>query len=224
MGMGREPLWSCAHYQADSADAVHACGDSAGESVSGSNLFKGSLDYRLGVKDSWGPFPGAEMQWHLEAPTNPATMEFSFNLALPVPGRSGGSGNPEPEADFHHKIGAGWGIGAWADNSFFLEYAASRKLGGPLWFGNMRATYLATQIGEVLGDDFSQPLPSDRTLVFQAALGASFRLPDWVLAPDFIIPQINVTLPQVPTGERRFRSDDIPLAQWDASLGLGWGI
>ncbi len=211
LGMGRQSLWTCSHYLVDSAGAAHACGDSSGESVSDGAIFQGSIDYRLGVKDSWGPFPGAEIEWHLEAPTNPATMEFSLNLALP----GGGSA-------FHHKLGAGWGIGAWADNSLFMEYAASRGMGNSLLFGNVRATYLATQINEVLAEDFSEPLPSNRTLVFQSALGVWYRLPDWFLVPDFLIPQINVTLPQIPAGERRFRRADIPLVQWDANLGFGW--
>lgn len=214
LGMGRQSQWKCSGYQADSTDAAHACGDSTGESVSKSELFKGSVDYRLGLKDSWGPFPGAELQWHLEAPTNPATMEFSLNLAMP-----GGK-----SSQFRHKLGAGWGIGAWADNSFFLEYSASRKVGLPLFFGNVRATYLATQIGEVLGGDFSAPLPSDRTLVLQSGMGILLRLPAWFLAPDFLIPQFNVTLPQIPSGEQDFRRRDIPMAQWDMSFGFGWGI
>lgn len=228
LGVGRQPLWTCSGFQADSTDASHACGDSTGETTGKSDLFKGSIDYRLGVKDVWGPFPGAELQWHLEAPTNPATMEFSFNLALPtLGGGSGGVGGGKAagegkDPEFRHKLGAGWGMGAWADNSFFLEYAASRNVGLPLFFGNLRATYLATQIGEVLDDDFSQPLPSDQVLVLQAALGVYFRLPAWFLAPDFVIPQFNVTLPQVPSGERMFRRGDIPLAQWDMNFGLGW--
>jgi hypothetical protein len=212
LGMGRQTIWDCAHYQADTSDAAHACGDSTGESVRKSDLFKGSVDYRLGLKDAWGPFPGVELQWHLEAPTNPATMEFGVNLALP-----GGQA-------FRHKMGAGWGIGAWADNSFYLEYAASRGFGRPLFFGNLRATYLATQIGTVLAGDFAEPLPSDRTLVFQAGFGMSYRLPDWFLVPDFVIPQFNVTVPQIPAGDREFRRGDVPRAQWDMNLGLGWGI
>jgi hypothetical protein len=217
VGMGRQSLWTCSQYQADSAGAAHACGERSGESVTSSAILQGSIDYRLGVKDSWGPFPGAEIQWHLEAPTNPATMEFGLNLALP-----GGTA-------FHHKAGAGWGIGAWADNSLYLEYSASRRfaspsLRNPLVFGNLRATYLATQMEDVLQSDFSEPLPSHRTLVFQAAIGTLFRLPEWILVPDFLAPQFNVTFPQLPSGEQKFRGQDIPPVQWDVNLGFGWGF
>jgi hypothetical protein len=211
LGAGRQPIWHCGHEAADSA-ASHVCGDSAGEAATQTHVFKGSVDFRLGLKDSLGPFPGAELQWHLEAPTNPATMEFGVNLGLP-----GG-------AAFRHEVGVGWGIGAWADNSFYLQYSASRPVGGPLLFGNLRVTWLATQIGEVLGDDFTQPLPSNRHLVLQAGAGLFLRLPDWVVVPDFLIPQVNLTLPQIPSGEKKFRGGDIPSGQWDANLGFGWAF
>lgn len=211
LGAGREQLWSCHPAASDSAGR-HACGDSAGERVSHGETFKGSLDFRLGLAERWGPFPGAELEWHLEAPTNPATMEFALNLGLPGSER------------FHEKIGAGWGIGAWADNSVFMEYAASRGTGRPLWFGNVRVTWLATQIGDVLGDDFAAPLPSHQHLVAQAGAGLSWRLPDWPVVPDFVIPQFNATFPQIPAGPGRYRPGDIPLVQWDMSLGLGWAL
>jgi hypothetical protein len=220
LGVGRQPQFTCAHYHTDSTVAEHACdeNDSGVERVRKSDIFKGSFDYRLGLKDKWGPFPGAELEWHVEAPTSPVTMEFAMNLALPT-------GNPAPTAaSFHHKLGAGWGIGAWADNSFFLEYAASKSVGPPLFFSNLRGTYLATQIGDVLRDDFSKPLPSHRVLVFQAGGGIFLRLPDWPVAPDFLIPQVIVTLPQVPAGDRKFKRADIPLAQWDMNLGFGWAF
>jgi hypothetical protein len=220
VGLGRQPQWTCAHYNSDSTGAAHACDEdgSGSEIARKSDVFKGSFNYRLGLKDHWGPFPGSELEWHVEAPTGPVTMEFAMNLALPT-------GNPAPDAQaFRHKLGAGWGIGAWADNSFFLEYAASRNVGLPRFFGNLRATYLATQISDVLGDDFSKPLPSHRVLIVQAGMGASFRIHDWPVVPDFLIPQLNVTLPQVPSGDQKFLRNDIPWAQWDLNLGLGWAF
>jgi hypothetical protein len=209
LGMGRQTVWRCAGGS-DSA-AAHVCGDSAGESAERGQLFKGSVDFRLGIAKAWGPFPGAELQWRMEAPTSPATMEFGLNLALP------GS------AAFRHKIGAGWGIGAWADNSLFAEYAASRSLGRPSLFGNLRVTWMATPIEEVLGSDFISPLPSRRRLVAQAGAGVAYRLPEWPVVPDLIIPQFNATFPQVPGGGR-FRAADVPPVQWDMSLGIGWAL
>ena len=214
VGLGRQPLWKCSRSEADSLSPKIACNeDETGkEKISKSQILKGSIDYRLGLRDKWGPFPGVEMEWHFEVPTNPASMEFALNLALPAPEK------------MHHKFGAGWGVGAWADNSFFAEYALSRSVGNNLIFGNGRVTYLATQIVDVLGEDFAKPFPSNQHMVFQSALGFFYRLPPWPVIPDFIIPQVNATLPAVPAGEQRFKATDIPLFQWDASLGLGWGF
>ena len=212
LGGGLQPLWRCSGSPADTS-ARHACNenDSGTERVRRSEVFKGSVDYRLGVRDKWGPFPGVEMEWHMEVPTNPATMEFALNLALPA-------------RSFHHKIGAGWGIGAWADNSVFMEYAASRRQGAFTGFGNFRTTWLATQIGDVMGEDFAKPFPSNQHLVFQTGLGLFYFLPDWLLVPDFIVPYVSLTLPQVPSGDQKFKAADIPLQQWDANLGLGWAF
>ncbi len=212
LGAGRQPLWRCSHPGGDSTSSKVACDESGDgqEKISRSQMFKGSYDYRLGVRNQWGPFPGVELEWHFEVPTNPATMEFAMNVALPA------------SAGYHHKLGAGWGVGAWADNSLFAEYAVSRSLGNHLAFSNLRATWLATQIGDVLGEDFAKPFPSNQHWVFQSGMGFLYRLPAWRIVPDFIIPQVNLTLPTVPAGEQKFRPLDIPLLQWDASLGVGW--
>lgn len=209
-GLGRQPRWACSAP----ADSLHpkACDEdgSGGERVSRSDVPQVSLDYRLGIGDHVGPFPGAELQWHLEAPTNPVSLEFALNLAMPAWG------------GMHHMLGAGWGIGAWADNSLFLQYAASRRVGLPLFFANARLTLLATQMPRVLKDDFARALPSDRVLVLQSGFGARFPLPHAPFAPDFLVPQFNVSYPQIPAGDREFRRSDIPPLQWDMNLGLGW--
>ncbi len=211
-GIGRQPVWTCAHAPGDSIQAKVACNEdgSGGQAIHSTNWGKGSLDYRLGIADHWGPFPGVEAQWHFEAPTNPATMEFALNFALPAP------------HGWHHKMGGGWGVGAWADDSFFAEYAMGLEAGKHTLFLNARTTYLATQIGDVLGEDFAKPFPSNQHWVFQTAYGMVYRMPDWVIVPDFIIPEVNLTLPSVPSGEQKFKPSDIPTLQWDINLGIGW--
>jgi hypothetical protein len=212
LGASRQTLWHCDHAAADTIASELACNENPNglQKVSQSSLFKGSINYRLGLKNKWGPFPGAEMEWHLEVPTNPATMEFALNLGLPAaPG-------------YHHKIGAGWGVGAWADKSIFGDYAISRSFGENRAFTDLRVTWLATQIGEVLGQDFSKPFPSNQHLIVQSALGFFYQLPAWRIAPDFIIPQFNITYPTLPSGDQKFKASDIPLFQWDGNLGFGW--
>jgi hypothetical protein len=209
LGLGRQPLWRCSAPADSTARACNEDG-SGSERVFRTEAVQASIDYRLGIADKIGPFPGAELEWHLEAPTNPASLEFSVNLGMPAWG------------SMRHMVGAGWGIGAWSDNSLFLEYAASRRLGIPLFFTNLRATLLATQLPRVLQDDFSRALPSERVLVVQSGFGVRFPLPSWRLAPDFVIPHFNLTYPQLPAGDRVFRGQDIPSLQWDMNLGLGW--
>ncbi len=211
---GYQTLWRCADYQNDSATGKRLCNaDASGqEKVTSLAIFKGGIDYRLGLRDHFGPFPGVELQWHLEVPTNPLSMEFALNLALPAP------------VSWHHALGLGWGVGAWAGNSYSLEYALSRNWGSWRPFGNMRATYLATQIGEVLEGNFSQPLPYHPRWVFQSGAGLRWEWPNWILAPDYVIPALNLTWPQIPSGEQKFKREDIPALQWDFHLGLGWGF
>jgi len=214
LGGGRQVLWRCADYQNDSATGRRPCNqDQTGrEKVEQSQIFKGSLDYRLGLKNEWKGFPGFEMQWHLEAPTNPLTMEFALQLGMPGPDV------------LRHALGAGWGTGAWAGNTFFLEYAVSLAHGRPKPFANFRLSYLATQIGDVLDGDFSKPLPYDPRWVAQGGIGFFYRFPDWTLFPDFIIPNLHLTWPQVPPGGQKFSREDISFLQWDIQLGMGWDI
>ncbi|MEO7424258.1 MAG: hypothetical protein ABI036_03665, partial [Fibrobacteria bacterium] len=89
-----------------------------------------SLSYRLGVRGQWGPFTGVELGWLVEAPTNPGTVEFDVKLGLPL----------DKRFRAHHSLSAGWGVGMWADNSYFLEYAASRDLGAHSLYSNYRFT------------------------------------------------------------------------------------
>jgi hypothetical protein len=95
-------------------------------------------------------------------------------------------------------------------------------VGLPLFFANMRMTLLATQMPRVLKDDFARALPSDQTLVLQSGFGVRFPLPALPFAPDFLVPQFNLSYPQLPAGDRDFRRADIPSLQWNMNLGLGW--
>jgi hypothetical protein len=151
---------------------------------------KYSLDYRLGILGKWGPFPGADIGLHFEAPTNPATGEFDFRLGLPVPGKR----------PWHHSLSAGWGIGVWADNSYFLEYALSRSWGENALFANYRATHLATQFADLVDAETDRRFAIHPRLIHQASLGFDWELPEIPVIPDFIVPQAILTYPLAPAG------------------------
>ena len=76
-------------------------------------LYKYSIDYSFGAMDTVIFFRGLQLGIHLEAPTNPGTLEFNGLLGLPAPSL------------FHQYVELGWGIGMWADNSLFAGYGLS---------------------------------------------------------------------------------------------------
>lgn len=174
---------------------------------------KGSLGYRLGVYGPFGPFAGAEIGLHLEAPTNPASAEFDMKIGLPLP-----KGIP-----FHHSLTGGLGIGAWADNSYFGEYALSRAFGSNDLFVNYRATYLASQIVDIMGSESRRHFQSRRRMIHQASLGFFWTLPALPVLPDFLVPLVVLTYPLAPVGSGTpppdYLLDD---HAWDISVGMGW--
>jgi hypothetical protein len=158
--------------------------------VSSFAIPKFSLDYRLGVRGAWGPFTGVEMGWHLEAVTNPATAEFDLKFGLPIPKRY----------NAQHSLSAGWGVGMWADNSWFFEYAASHNLGDGdrhAVFGNYRYTILATQPVDLENSFRGWKFVSNRGHAHQVALGAFIRWPAMFLLPDYVVPEAVATFPVV---------------------------
>lgn len=173
-----------------------------------------SLGYRLGVHGRLGPITGVELGLHLETPTNPASGEFDLKLGLPVPGNR----------PYHHSLSAGWGIGAWADNSYFLEYAASRFWGGNDLFFNYRATYLATQLPDLQGSESAHRFNTKRRLIHQAALGFTWTLPEFPVLPDFIAPEVVLTYPLAPNGKEVNPDLNLDDRMWDLNLGLGWSF
>jgi hypothetical protein len=172
-----------------------------------------SLGYRLGIHGRFGPFTGAEIGLHLEAPTSPASAEFDLKLGLPLP-----EGVP-----YRHSLSAGWGIGAWADNSWFLEYAASRAFGESDLFVNYRAGYLATQAGEITSNSAKNTFRRNPRWIHQAAFGFRWTLPAIPVVPDFLIPQIGLTYPLAPGSESDVPAFVLDDRMWSFALGMGWG-
>lgn len=176
---------------------------------------KFSIGYRLGVRGPWGPLTGVEMGWHLEAVTNPGTIEFDLKFGLPLPHRL--------IAKHHHSVSAGWGVGMWADNSWFLEYAASRDLGRHSVYGNYRYTWLATQPSEIDESFETWKFESHMGHAHQAGLGIYLRLPDIFLIPDYITPQANITFPvKAPFVKVDAELMDPVLLNYN--LGFGWNF
>jgi hypothetical protein len=174
---------------------------------------KFSVSYRLGVRGKWGPFSGVEMGWLVEAPTNPGTVEFDLKFGLPG----------IRTLNVRHSLSAGWGVGMWADNSYFAEYAASRSFGAHALYGSYRFTYLATQPSQLDSSFDNWKFTSRRRSIHQAALGLYFQLPDWTLVPDYVTPQVNFSFPVVaPFTE--IASDKLEPVLTNFNFGFGWNF
>jgi hypothetical protein len=176
------------------------------------SAFKGSLGYRLGMTGPRGFITGTEIGLHLEAPTNPVSGEFDLKIGLRVPA----------DRPYHHSLSAGWGIGIWADNSYFLEYALSRAFGGSDLFAAYRGTWLATQIADLGGSEDDRRFKSKRRLIHQATIGFSWTLPAIPVVPDFLAPMAVLTYPLAPFAEEKIPDHLLDDHLWDLSLGMGW--
>jgi|GEM_PF-990586 len=179
-----------------------------------SHLISGSLAWRLGVRKAWGPLTGVDVGWRLEAPTGPASLELDTRLGLPL---------PERLPDWSHSISLGWGIGAWADNSWFGEYALSRGFGAYRPFANARLTYLATQPSDLGVRSTFNRFDAYRRWVGQGVLGCEIILPPLFLLPRRILPTVVMAYPAIPFTVEYVHAAtngiDVSLA-----LGLSWGL
>jgi hypothetical protein len=173
---------------------------------------KASLGYRLGVAGRLGPFPGADIGLRLEAPTNPVSAEFDLRLGLPAP-RAGA---------WRHSLSGGWIIGAWADNSWFAEYAWSHDWGGNAVFANYRATNLATQFADLADAEGSRRFASRRRLIHQVSLGWIWNLPAVPVLPDYLAPAGTLTYPLAPDGFDAIPDRYLDDHAFEFALGIGW--
>ncbi|MDQ3000685.1 MAG: hypothetical protein M3Y08_05435 [Fibrobacterota bacterium] len=187
--------------------------DTIPQELSTQPLPKFSLSYRLGVRGAWGPFTGVEMGWQIEAPTNPGTVEFDLKFGLPLP----------KKLKAQHSLSAGWGVGMWADNAWFGEYAASRNFGPHALYGNYRFTYMATQPAELDSSFNNWKFSSHRRYSNQASLGFFYRMPDWVLLPDYLSPQVTFTFPVTPAFYS-IAPSYLPGHVMNVNMGFGWNF
>jgi hypothetical protein len=178
------------------------------------SLPKIGLDYRLGVSGKWGPFTGTEIGLHLEGPTNPITAEFDLKFGLPIP----------KKLSIQHSLSAGWMIGAWADNSYFAEYAISKIWGENCLFANYRFTRLATQPADLVDSFDDKYFNHKQRWIHQASLGFTWTLPEVMILPDFIVPQAILSYPLAPFGQDKIPEYFLDEHALDFNLGFGWNF
>lgn len=166
------------YYPYDPETETFSLDTTAVETVTPSTLSRETeshfgLAWRLGALGPFGPFTGLEVGLQTEVPTAPISQEFRVALGLP--------GSDSIRA---HSLIAGWGTGMWADDTWFLQYAASRTFGPCRVFGSLRGAIQATYIADLLDGDKLEHL---RTWDVQLGTGARVKLgrapvlPDWLL-------------------------------------------
>ncbi len=176
-------------------------------------LPKFSLGYRIGVRDSWGPFTGVDIGFQFEAPSFYATALFDMRLGLPR----------LPIKNVHHALGAGFLIGAWADNGYFGDYAISKSFGKNELYSSFRILYHNTLITQMedMAENFK--IPHKRRWVYQSALGGKWVLPELKIMPDFLTPQFTATFPTVHvTSDERGDNLYRKKIELKFNLGMGW--
>lgn len=168
--------------------------------------------WRLGVRREWGPFKGVELGWNLDVPTEPASLEFWGKLGLPG----------FADTNTAHSVTAGWGIGLWADNSWWLEYALSHRFGAVRpWVGS-RLLWQATRADDI-EIDVGKKLVSHKRWIGQAFAGASVELPPAVILPDWLALEATWTAPGAAMGLRRFQESSVnPYGLVGLHFGMGW--
>jgi hypothetical protein len=164
-----------------------------------------AMMWRLGALGPFGPFTGLQLGIQAEGATNPVSQEY--HLAVGLPGS---------DSLVAHSLIGGWGTGLWADNSWFLQYAASRRIGVFRTYGSVRATLQASQFQDLFGSD---KLEHRRTWDYQAAAGVRADLPSIAVLPDWVVLGATVDL-----GYAGYPGIDAPEGKQPSGLGMAWGF
>jgi hypothetical protein len=164
-----------------------------------------ALHWRLGALGPFGPFVGLEVGMQTEFLTAPVSQEF--NVALGLPGS---------DSVVAHAVMVGWGIGMWADNSWFAQYAASREAGRLRVFGSARSTLQASVNQSDIG---SGRFNHSRHWDFQVAAGVKYRLGEVFLLPDWVGLGGTVDL-----GNLGYPSLDFDQLEQQSGIGFAWAV
>jgi len=178
----------------------------------------GSSIWRLGIRKDWGPFTGVDIGWQMEFP---GTLDFDARFGLPRP----------DSVLWHHSISAGWGIGNWADNSWFLEYAWSYPItANTLFYASFRETYLATQFLDLRITDNNRDddlFGHSRRFLHQASTGLRLgRFGGAFFVPDYFHFNLYTGYPNLmmfgPVADQVMLDQGYPPVDIIFSVGLEW--
>ncbi len=172
--------------------------------------------FRLGLRDEWGPFMGAELGYYFQVANSGA---FDLTLALPKTDSSIG---------FYHSIALGWQWGFWTDNSWFMEYALSKKWGATKLFANYRGIIQSTSLGDLAFEDTKSEnnnrdiFTHNRSWVNQLTTGIEWDLPEIYIIPDVIHISFFYQNPTRGFNTPLAEQDKLPQSFSTFNLGMKW--
>ena len=215
LGMASIPVTTCEGKAKRGSDGFVVCPEA--------KLQTGPLPsytWSLGVREKWGPFTGVEIGWMAEAL---GTIDFNAKLGLP--------GFKEHPA-WHHAIMTGWGLGNWADNTLFLEYAiswyAKKRL---LLYTNARGSHVATslkdlELSDLETDDKSNVFKHHQRWLLQNTWGVRIGPFDVPVLPKFYDVNVHMGTPKLmfPGGvpSKDVVKDGYPSMYTAIGMGLTW--
>jgi hypothetical protein len=161
-----------------------------------------NLNYRLGVLKKYPFGGGLELGWMFEAPV---ALERSGAASLECDSRFGFKAFRLGKGVFHHNMAAGWLIGQWVDNSWYLEYAAGYEIKTTILYAGYRGILAGTDFISKDGDPFEYVddglgfgrfRPSSRSWNNRMILGLRWYTGEVLFIPDYFIPEISVIFPE----------------------------
>lgn len=163
-GLATNRVYNCDDYNEDTKKC---------ERTSGIDFYQPAISWRLGVREKWGPLTGVDIGWAIEFP---GTLEFDSRFGLPTNSN-----------DWQHNMAVGWGIGNWADNTWYSEYAVSINtvnFGKTDWdssahltlWANYRLSWMATllldlEMNDLENDEDPSVFKSDKRFLNQWSTG-----------------------------------------------------
>ncbi|MGL1900917.1 MAG: hypothetical protein OCC49_02185 [Fibrobacterales bacterium] len=214
-GVGSNTIFNCSrdydnweYSNNDSTVYTKTCQSNENEIIDDELAPQISRKFRLGVRDDWGPFPGVDIGYSLEAPGG---VEFDGRLALPGLSES-----------LYHSLSVGWIIGLWADNTVFLEYAFSKEVGKNSFYVNLRESYIATQAYDLEFDEDSEEMfKHNRNWATQLGFGMRHEGKRQFFFPNVFYAHGTITAPAFSFVDR-IEGDMRPMYQFSPSVGVGW--
>ncbi len=214
-GLAAMPLTTCYDSPTRDAEGYMICDQAQVQTIP-----QPSYTWSLGVREKWGPFTGVEIGWMAEAL---GTIDFNVKLGLP-----GLVASPK----WHHAAMTGWGMGNWADNTLFLEYAIShRTTERILFYTNLRGSLVATSIidlelSEIEADGKQSVFQSHQRWLLQNTWGVRFGPFTVPILPKTYDFNIHMGTPKLMwpggTPSPRLDASGYPALYYALGMGLSW--